>query len=165
MYIQYIHSFSHIMNRFWRCFLIEQEYVEVIPLAWTVTGISSLLASFHLHVFYILFPESFFFLFRATPRGIWKFLGQGLNSSCSCYLRVSCVNAGSFNPLYQAGDRTGASASAPAAAVGFITHYATMETARVIFIKLFILSLPGSNTFCGVFARYIKLCKFVAPGL
>ena len=106
-----------------------------------------------------------FFLFRATPHGIWKFLGQGLNSSCSCYLRVSCVNAGSFNPLYQAGDRTGASASAPATAVGFLTQYATVGTPRVIFIKLFILSLPGSNTFCGFFAHYIKLCKFVAPGL
>ena len=32
--------------------------------------------------------------------GIWKFLGQGFNPSCSCNLCHSCGNTRSFNPLH-----------------------------------------------------------------
>ena len=45
------------------------------------------------------------FFFPCT-RSIWKLPGQGLNLSHSCDLRHSCGNAGSFNPLHCAWDRT-----------------------------------------------------------
>ena len=38
----------------------------------------------------------FFFFFNGCTCGIWKFLGQKLNPSCSC------GNTESFNPLHQA---------------------------------------------------------------
>ena len=44
----------------------------------------------------------FFFLnfFSYGPiHGIWKFLGQGLNLSPSCYLHHSCGNVEAFNIL------------------------------------------------------------------
>ena len=41
--------------------------------------------------------------FYGHIHGIWKFLGQGLNLSCSCDLGHSYDNAGSFNPLHQIG--------------------------------------------------------------
>ena len=37
---------------------------------------------------------------------IWKFLGQGLNRSCSFYLRHSCNNVTSFKPLCRVVDGT-----------------------------------------------------------
>ena len=46
----------------------------------------------------------FFFFFLATPQPM-EFLSQGSNLSCS-YNLPSYSNAGSFNPLFQAGDRT-----------------------------------------------------------
>ena len=49
----------------------------------------------------------FVFVFYGCTSGIWKFLGQELNLSCSTKLCQSCSNARSFNPPYQAGDQTG----------------------------------------------------------
>ena len=46
-----------------------------------------------------------FFLFLATPWHM-EFPGLGLDSSCSCDLCRSCGNTRSFNPPYQARDRT-----------------------------------------------------------
>ena len=60
---------------------------------------------------YFIFPVIilvllfFFFSFFATPQHM-EFLGQGLDLSCICNLQHSCGNAGSLNPLCQAGDRT-----------------------------------------------------------
>ena len=48
-------------------------------------------------------------------RDIWKFPSQGL--------KVSCGNAGSFNPLLRAEDRTCASTVTQAAAVAFLTQF------------------------------------------
>ena len=45
-----------------------------------------------------------FFKFYGHTCGIWKFLGQELNSSHSCDLCGSCGNTGSFDPLCGAGD-------------------------------------------------------------
>lgn len=41
------------------------------------------------------FDVSLFIYFFGHTRGIWKFLGPGLNPSGSCNLRCSCRNAGS----------------------------------------------------------------------
>ena len=78
----------------------------------------------------------FFFFFN----DIWKFLGQGLKLSHSCDLYCNCINATSFNPLCQAGDRTHASTATWAAAVGFVTHCATVGTSSVLVTKKNILS-------------------------
>ena len=42
--------------------------------------------------------------------------------------------AGSFKPLHCAGDQTLTSAANQAAAVGFLTHCATVETPQLIFV-------------------------------
>ena len=47
----------------------------------------------------------FLFLFGCTS-GVEKFLGHGLNLSCSCSLRHRCGNTRSFNPLCRAGGGT-----------------------------------------------------------
>ena len=47
----------------------------------------------------------FFSSFLAIHKHM-EFPGQGSDLSCSCDLRCSCCNAGSFNPLCQARDRT-----------------------------------------------------------
>ena len=49
------------------------------------------------------------------------------------WIHRSCYNAGSFNPLHQAGDRTHTSTAIWAAAVGFLTHCATVGTPLLIF--------------------------------
>ena len=59
---------------------------------------------------------------------IWKFLGQGQNLSHSCNLCSSCGNARSFNLLSWAGDWTLTSMVTLAAAVGFLSHCATVGT-------------------------------------
>ena len=70
---------------------------------------------------------------------IWKFLGQGLNPSCSCHLCHSCSNTRSFNPLCQAGDQTHASAANQAAVVGFLAHWTTAETPKSLVLNVNIL--------------------------
>ena len=44
----------------------------------------------------VLIPTPFFFFFFSCTHGIWKFLGQGSNSGCSCNLSHSCSNARSL---------------------------------------------------------------------
>ena len=44
------------------------------------------------------------FFFHGHTCSIWKFLGWGLDPSCSCDLSHSCSNAGSFIPLHWARD-------------------------------------------------------------
>ena len=55
------------------------------------------------YVMYILFYFIIIFKLYGHTCGIWRFLGQGLNLSCSS------GNAGSFNPLHWAGDQTSTS--------------------------------------------------------
>ena len=55
-----------------------------------------------LYLFFLLF-------FNGLTRGIWKFLGQGLNPGCRCDL----CNTRSFHPLHWAGDQSCASAVDP----------------------------------------------------
>ena len=101
----------------------------------------------------ILFFFSFlFFFFFSAALEHMEFPGQGSDLSHSCDLCRSCGNAGSFNPLYQAGDWTCVSAfqrhcqscctTAETPAVRFLTHCAT---AWRVFDPA-ILWLPGS---CG----------------
>ena len=72
--------------------------------------------------------EKFFLFLYGSTHGIWKSPGQELNLSHSYDLHHSCGNAGSFNPLYWAGDRTQASVATQGAAVRFLIHYATAGT-------------------------------------
>ena len=59
----------------------------------------------------------------------WKFLGQGLNLSCSHDLCCSCNNStGYFNPLHWARNWTHASAVTWAAKVRFLTHLTNVGT-------------------------------------
>ena len=60
--------------------------------------------------------------FHGCILDMWKFLGSGLNTSCSC------GNTGSFKSLHWAGNRTHTSAATRAAAVGSLTHCATAGT-------------------------------------
>ena len=46
------------------------------------------------------------FFCYGCPYRVWKFLGQGLNLSCSCGLHHSSGSAGSSNPLHWSGDWT-----------------------------------------------------------
>ena len=90
---------------------------------------------------YLLFSIYFlFFIFMAAPVAHGSSLGQGLNTSHSCDLCHSCSNAQSSNPLYQVRDQTLASAATWAAAIKFLTRWATVET-------------PGFFVFC--FFRFI----------
>ena len=73
----------------------------------------SFLRLFHLSEI-VIFPMSLSYLFGCT-HSIWKFLGQGLNPSCSFDLRHSIGNAGPFNLLYCARNWTCASAGTRAA--------------------------------------------------
>ena len=68
--------------------------------------------------------EVILFIYFFMTCGMWKFLGQDLI--------LSCNNAGSFNLLRQARDQTCASKATRTAAVGFLTHWATVETPKVI---------------------------------
>ena len=69
------------------------------------------------------FNQNFLWLHR----GIWKFLGQGLN------LSHSCSNARSFNPLSQARDLTHTSTVTQATAVGAQTYLAIVGTPCLVF--------------------------------
>ena len=73
-----------------------------------------------------IYYSFFFFFFCGHTWSIWKFLAQELNLSCSCDLYHSCGNTRSSNPLHLAGNWTLTSAAIPAAAVGFLTHCATV---------------------------------------
>ena len=82
--------------------------------------------------------------FNGCTCSIWKFLGQGLNPSCTCNLCRSCDNAGSFKPLCQARDQT--HTSAVTTAVGFLTHCAAAGTPYIIFEEMSIQILcPSFN--------------------
>ena len=81
---------------------------------------------------------SFIFLknLNGCTWGIWKSTGQGLNLSHSCDLHHKCSNAGSINPLHQAGDQTHTSAATWAAAVGFLTQWPQQELQVSKFLKI-----------------------------
>jgi len=66
--------------------------------------------------------------FNGRTPGILKFLGQGLNLSHNGDLHCSCGNAGSCNPLCQAGYHTHASTAVKATTVRFLTHCTTAGT-------------------------------------
>ena len=53
-------------------------------------------------LFFLIFSSSFY----GHICGIWKFLGEELDLSCSSDLGCSCGNAISFNALIQARDQT-----------------------------------------------------------
>ena len=74
------------------------------------------------------------FVFNGLTRGIWKFLGQGLNPSHSYDLHRSWSNSRSFNPLCWDRDQIPASVAIRAAAVRFQTHCSTVGTPGKIFI-------------------------------
>ena len=78
----------------------------------------------------------FFFFFNGCTHGISKFPGQGLNLRHSrCDLHCSCSNAQSFNPPFWTRDQIHTSTANRDAAVGFLTHCATVVTpARVYFL-------------------------------
>ena len=78
---------------------------------------------------------------------VWKFLGQGLNPSCSCDLGPSCSNARTFNPLHRAGDQTRTSAATQVAVVGFLTHCITVGTPGSSFFFFNVKSNMHSSTF------------------
>ena len=69
--------------------------------------------------------------FITAPVAYGKFLGQGLNPSCSCDL---CRTV-SFNLQCWARDQTHASAVTPAAAVGFLTHCTTVGTLTKYYLE------------------------------
>ena len=69
-----------------------------------------------------------FFPFYGCTCGIWKFLGEGLNRSCSCDLFCSWAKASSSNPMSCAGERTSASAATQVVAIRFLTHCVTVGT-------------------------------------
>ena len=69
-----------------------------------------------------------FLIFYGCTHGIWKIPGQGLNPSHSYKLCSSYNNAGSFNPLYLAGDGIHISTGTQATVVGFLTHCAMVRT-------------------------------------
>ena len=64
----------------------------------------------------------------ATPVGHGSSLGQGLNQSHNCKLHHSCGNAGSFNPLCQAGIKPSTSTLSQATEVRLLTHCARAGT-------------------------------------
>ena len=64
----------------------------------------------------------------APYQNTWRFLGQGLNPSCSCNLHCIHGNARSFTPLNRAGIQTHTSRVIQAASVGFLTHWAMAGT-------------------------------------
>ena len=91
---------------------------------------------------------SFFFFLNGRTHNIRKFLGQGLNPSCSCNLCHSGSNAGYFNPLYLAGDGTHASAVTWATAVRFLTHCATVGTFHhpfTVYLPPYTLEVPWES--------------------
>ena len=79
------------------------------------SGMNELVLPFAFSIPLLLHPSPLLLLLF---NGTWTFPGQGLNPS------QSCGNAGCFNPLRWAGDRT----PTRAAAVGFFTHCATVGT-------------------------------------
>ena len=72
--------------------------------------------------------------FHGYIQGMWKFLGQGLNPSCSCDLCHRCSNTGSFHPLHWARDQTCTSVATGATETGFLKHWITVGTPMHIFI-------------------------------
>ena len=76
------------------------------------------------------------FFFNGHTHSIWKFLSKGLNLSHSCDLCHSFSNTRSFNPLHWARDWTHASTVTWAAAVGFLTHCATLGNSFFFFWKI-----------------------------
>ena len=90
------------------------------------------------------------FFFNGTTHSIWKFLGQGLNLSCSFNLYHI---AGSFNPLGRAGDQASASAGTGAAG-GFLMHCTKVETLfSFLFFGLFYLFRASPLTYGNSQAR------------
>ena len=77
---------------------------------------------------FIFFTYLFFF-FMATPHSIRKFLGQGLNLSCG---HCSWGNAGSFNSLRWARDRTLTSPATQATEAGVLSH---SGNAKEVFLR------------------------------
>ena len=65
-----------------------------------------------------------YFKFYGCTQSIWRFPGQGLNLSHSCYPYCICGNNGSFNPLCWARDRTRTAAMTWATVIAFLTHCA-----------------------------------------
>ena len=76
----------------------------------------------------------FFLFFNGHTCSVWKFLGQGLNPSCSCDLCHRCSNTGSFHPLHWARDQTCTSVATGATETGFLKHWITVGTPMHIFI-------------------------------
>ena len=74
------------------------------------------------------FSGFFLFCFYGCTHCIWNFPGQALKSVHSFDLHYSCCNARSFNLLPLVGDWICASAANWAAAVGLLTHCATVGT-------------------------------------
>ena len=70
----------------------------------------------------------FSFFFYGHSRGMWKFLGWGLNPRCSCDLCHNCSNAESFTSLRWARDGTHTSTVTQAAAVRILTDCTTAGT-------------------------------------
>ena len=70
---------------------------HIVDNAWSLTRC----ATRELHCF--LF---FFVFFDGCTQGIWKFLGKGLDPSCSCNLPCSCSKVRSFNTVLWTGDWT-----------------------------------------------------------
>lgn len=94
---------------------------------------------FQVQNFKLLYSLSCSFYYYSCSRISWnigsepflwlmKPLGQGLTLSCSCELRYTCGNAGSFNTLCWAEDQTHVSAVTPTAAVRFLTQCSTERT-------------------------------------
>ena len=80
------------------------------------------------------------YYFFCCPPGIWKFLGQRLNLSCSCDLCHSCGNTRSFNSLCQAWDQIHISAATRAHCrenTGSLTHCATVGTPGIYYFYLY----------------------------
>ena len=97
-----------------------------------------------------------FFSFYDSTYGTWKFPGQGLSHSCDLGLWHSCGNAGSFNPLHQARDRTHDSAVIWAGfpRVGFLTCCVTVGTPS------FNLHFSNDSWCQGSFYMFFTICIF-----
>ena len=89
----------------------------------------------YIHFFDLYLTPPFYF--NGHTCGIWKFQGEGLNTSHSCKLCHSCSDTKSFNPLHQAREWTHASAVTQATAVWYLTHCTTAEIQLFICFCLF----------------------------
>ena len=104
---------------FWIVLLIPSGNFSPSFSSWRLASMLSS-ESFILSCFTQKFTILFFFFSRICS--IWKFLGQGLNLSCS------------FNPLLWEGANL-ISAETQATAVSFLAHYATVGTLAKVFLK------------------------------